>query len=148
MKKMLTAMACTLALGTSVYAGPPKDNCGCGLGSIAFEGKEGLMSQTLAGTTNALFCNQLFGITTGTLGCEKAEEFMDARAIIKNNMDQLAIDISNGNGEVLESLATALEIDNVDMFANQLQDNFDKIYTSDEVTSEAVTENILGVAKS
>ena len=56
------------------WAVDPK-NTGCGLGSMAFEGQNGLMSQTAAATTNGIFGNQTFGITSATLNCERYKRF-------------------------------------------------------------------------
>ena len=51
--------------------GEPASSAGCGAGSILFEGQKGPVPQILAVTTNGSFGNQTFGITSGTLGCEK-----------------------------------------------------------------------------
>jgi len=53
----------------------PKDQVGCGLGYMVFKGKDGLLSQTCAATTNGTFGNQTFGISTGTLECDRPSNF-------------------------------------------------------------------------
>ncbi|MFN4189127.1 MAG: DUF3015 family protein, partial [Acinetobacter johnsonii] len=62
LKKM--ALAAVLAVG-STAAFADKD-VGCGIGSQIWAGQSGKVAKILAGTTNGLFANQLFGITFGT----------------------------------------------------------------------------------
>jgi len=57
----------------------------------------------------------------------------------------LALDISNGGGEALSTLATLLNVSNRDVFASTLQANFDKIYTSSNVSSADVIDNIVSL---
>ena len=80
------------------WAVDPK-NTGCGLGSMVFEGQNGLMSQTAAATTNGIFGNQTFGITSGTLNCERYKDFAYNEKVdtfVAQNMDNLARDIARG----------------------------------------------------
>jgi len=82
------------------WAVDPK-NTGCGLGSMVFEGQNGLMSQTAAATTNGIFGNQTFGITSGTLNCERYKDFAYNEKVdtfVAQNMDNLARDIARGQG--------------------------------------------------
>ena len=98
MKKVVTVSLVALAvicLGTAVLA--DQKNYGCGLGSIAFEGNDGLISQVSAATTNGTFGNQTFGITSGTSNCEQFKTFASNEKIntfVAENMDSLAKDIA------------------------------------------------------
>jgi hypothetical protein len=92
----------------------------------------------------------IFGIflTSGTSGCAKPAKFVSndrANEFVAGNMDLLALDISNGQGEALTTLATLLNVSNTDIFASTLQENFDKIYTSSNVTSANVIDNIVAL---
>ena len=81
---------------------------GCGLGTIMFEGKKGLMFNVLAGTFNGSSGNQTFGMSTGTLGCEDAKSAtVSSVAFIEGNYVALSNDVSRGGGDALE---TYLEI--------------------------------------
>jgi hypothetical protein len=50
------AICCTVTLCGPVLAS--QSNTGCGIGTIIFEGKDGLVSQVSAATTNSSFGNQ------------------------------------------------------------------------------------------
>lgn len=153
MKKILLALficavACNLA-----FAGPMlRKNCGCGLGSILFENNEGLMSQTAAATTNGLFGNQTFGISSGTVECNQPAQFYGSQMLhrfVAENMDNLAKDISRGQGESLETLAVLMAVPQQQRgeFSAKLQSNFGRIFTSPQVTEEEVVANIIAVTK-
>jgi hypothetical protein len=133
------------------WAVDPK-NTGCGLGSLAFEGQNGLMSQTAAATTNGSFGNQTFGITSGTLNCEKFTTFAQNEKVntfVAENMDNLAMDIARGQGEYVNTLAVLMAVPDAkkSSFRSQLQTHFSDIYTSDKVTHSEVVQNILVVAQ-
>ena len=133
------------------WAVDPK-NTGCGLGSIAFEGQNGLVSQTFAATTNGIFGNQTFGITSGTSNCEQYKEFTynpKVNTFVAENMDNLATDIARGQGEYVNTLALLMEVPSAKRasFRSQLQAHFSDIYTSDKVTHSEVVRNIMVVAQ-
>ena len=127
-------------------------NTGCGLGSIAFEGQNGLVSQTVAATLNGIFGNQTFGITSGTSNCEQYKSFTYNEKVdtfVADNMDNLARDIARGQGEYVNTLALLMEIPNAKKaaFRSQLQAHFSDIYTSDQITYSEVVQNIVVVAQ-
>ena len=151
MRKLILALAVVaLACGTA-DAGPRK-NCGCGIGTILFENNDGLMSQTAAATTNGIFGNQTFGISSGTLECDQPKHFSaneQLRGFVAANMDNLAKDISKGSGESLDSLAELMRVPAAQRgeFGTTLQANFDRIFTSPTVTDTEVIDHIAQVAK-
>ena len=59
------------ATGTAFAGtGGGQNMAGCGLGSMLFKDNNNTKGvQSTAATTNGIFDNQLFGITSGTLGC-------------------------------------------------------------------------------
>jgi len=125
----------------------PKDQVGCGLGYMVFKGKDGLLSQTCAATTNGTFGNQTFGISTGTLECDRPSNFTANEKLnkfVSDNMDNLAMDIARGNGEYLNTLAVLLEVPEIERanFYSRLQEHFSDIYTSDTVTNVDVLNKI------
>lgn len=144
MKKVLTLTA-IVALTTTAFANP---NVGCGLGSQVIKNTDSVLMQVFAATTNGTSGNQTFGITSGTSGCAKPAKFVSndkANEFVAGNMEALALDISNGQGEALTTLATLLNVSNPDTFAKVLQANFDKIYTSENVNSANVIDNIVAL---
>ena len=80
---------------------------------MVFEGQNGLISQTFAATTNGIFGNQTFGITSGTSNCEQYKTFAyneKLNTFVADNMDNLARDIARGQGEYLNTLAVLMEV--------------------------------------
>jgi len=145
MKKALFATIITLA-STAAFANP---NTGCGLGSMVIANQDSVVKQSLAATTNGTAGNQTFGITSGSLGCTKPASFASndkAKTFIANNMDQLAIDISKGKGESIDTLATLLNVEDKASFKTNLQSNFGTIYTGSDVNAAHVIDSIVAVA--
>ena len=74
MKKLLVLLFVGfMVIGFSTALFADQKNYGCGLGSMAFEGNDGLISQVSAATTNGTSGNQTFGITSGTSNCTQYE---------------------------------------------------------------------------
>jgi hypothetical protein len=99
----------------AAFAQQAADNTGCGLGTILWGNKadNSVMSQSLQATTNGIFGNQTFGITSGTLGCEQPRNVASNDRLMEfavANMDNLARDIARGEGESLETLAELLDV--------------------------------------
>lgn len=145
---VLVALALTIS-GTS-WAVDQK-NTGCGLGSMVFEGQNGLVSQTFAATTNGTFGNQTFGITSGTSNCEQYKTFVfneRLNTFVADNMDNLAQDIARGNGEYVNTLAVLMDVPERQRvsFRALLQSHFSEIYTSDKVSNVEVLRNIVHVS--
>ena len=120
-----------------------------GLGSQIIKSQDSVLMQIFAATTNGTSGNQTFGITSGTSGCAKPSKIVSNEKVntfVANNMDALAIDISNGEGESIDTLATLLDIKDKTAFRTTLQNNFATIYSSSDVTSAQVIDNIVTVA--
>lgn len=153
MKKLLalTALSVFLVSVASVdaNAGTLRNNVGCGVGTLAFEGKgseDGWLTSTAATTTNSIFYNQAFGITSGTLGCKQPTKIATSETFnfVALNMDNLAKDIAMGQGETVTTLAELLGVssDKKVEFVATLQSNFSSIYTHDAVEPSQVLDNI------
>ncbi|MCJ8326174.1 MAG: DUF3015 domain-containing protein [Campylobacterales bacterium] len=143
MKKIIISTLATLALSTSVYA---NSNTGCGLGSVLIEDQSSLVMQVLAATTNGTSGNQTFGISSGTLNCDKPDNMASndkLNTFVADNMDSLAMDISVGQGETLDTLASLMNVKNVSLFSKKLQANFSNIYVNENVTSASVIDSIV-----
>jgi hypothetical protein len=133
------------------YAGQ-RENCGCGWGTMLFDGKDGLVQQVLAATTNGFLGSQTFGISSGTAECEQAPSFASNEPLnrfVAENMDNLARDIAMGQGEYLDTLAALMEVpmNERDEFSGTLQANFPEIYSTDSITHVEVIENIARVTQ-
>ncbi|RXJ76906.1 hypothetical protein CRU86_06805 [Aliarcobacter skirrowii] len=142
MKKVVLAAASVL-MASSLYAN--NTNTGCGLGTIVIKDQSTTIMQVLAATTNGTSGNQTFGITSGTLNCNQPSSFVSndkLHRFINENMDELAMDISVGNGETLNTVATLMNIEDRATFASKLQANFTSIYANENVSSAEVIDNI------
>ena len=141
MKKIISLIA-ALGLTTAVYA---NENTGCGLGSLIIHNQNTVALQVLAATTNGTSGNQTFGITSGTSNCAKPNKYVSndkLNKFVSENMDELAMDISAGKGETLETVAKLMNVENNATFSAKLQANFSNIYTSENVTSATVIDSI------
>ena len=139
-----------LAFAGSAFAQQAARNTGCGLGTILWGNKadESVMSQSLQATTNGIFGNQTFGITSGTLGCEQPRNVATNDRIMEfavANMDILARDIARGEGESLETLAELLEVPAAERaeFYAALQGSFGDIFTTGEEDAASVLDRIV-----
>lgn len=79
---------------------------GCGLGWQVTD-KKTMLATTTRGTTNS-FVPPTFGMTTGTIGCEKHEiskNEQPAAAFAVANFQALSTELAQGNGETVSGLA-------------------------------------------
>ncbi len=156
MKKPLlivSMLALSLLFASSALAQQAARNTGCGLGTVLWGNNAdgSIMFQSLQATTNGLFGNQTFGITTGTLGCEQPERIVSGERTFEfasANMDLLARDIALGGGESLETLAELLQIpaEQRSAFYARLQANFAQIFLTGEENSAVLLERIVVAA--
>ncbi|NVJ49766.1 MAG: DUF3015 domain-containing protein [Gammaproteobacteria bacterium] len=145
MKKVLfSAMVLVGSTAAMAEAGP-----GCGLGAQVFKGKSGTVSHVLAATTNGTSGNQTFGMTSGTLGCDSSRTIQVATLYMDSNIDKVASDMSKGDGEALNALAELMGIESKDKahFNALLKNNFAKVFTSNETTSDEAIQNIVALMK-
>ena len=144
MKKILISALATVALSSSVYAAS-NTNTGCGLGSVLIKDQSTVVMQVLAATTNGTSGNQTFGITSGTLNCAEPATIASndkLNRFVSDNMDELALDISAGQGETLSTVATLLNVKDTASFNAKLKANFSNIYASENVNSAKVIDSI------
>ncbi|MCK4737269.1 MAG: DUF3015 family protein [Sulfurimonas sp.] len=143
MKKILVSLAAVIALSSSAMA-DVNSQTGCGLGSMIIKDDSTAVLLALQATTNGTLGNQTFGITSGTLGCQKTKFVMNEQAeqFVASNMDQLAKEIAMGHGESIDTLAELLEISDKATFSASLQENYNSIYTSQNAKMADVLDNI------
>ncbi len=140
--KKLIAGAVLLAASSVAFAQP-----GCGVGAMIWKGQSGIVPHVLAATTNSIFGNQTFGMTTGTLGCDTNQTVQSMAMYMNSNIDKVARDISRGSGENLQTLAVLLGVDQADRgaFRQALQDNFATIFPTPDTTSGQAVDSIVDV---
>lgn len=124
------------------------NNVGVGFGTVLMEGKEGKVFEVLAVTTNGTSGSSTFAITSGTSGYKEGQRIgMSAvDAFIAENMDALAVDIAKGEGEYLDTLAFLMKVSDAEAFKLLVHNSFDKIYSSQDVTSADVSETIKAIS--
>ncbi len=151
MKRMwLFAITIGLLGGYGVAADELGDNCGCGLGSVLFQGKESLVAEIFAVTTNQVTGTQTFGISSGTSGCDQPIMFVAnprLNRFVAYNLDNLARDIAAGGGEFVDALAALMHVPAAksSAFRVGLQRNYARIFPSVDVDHEEALRHILGV---
>ena len=142
------AQKAAAAVATPQTGGAKYGTAGCGLGSLLFGSKPGII-QIFAATTNGTSGNQTFAITTGTSNCEDtAGGSASAKVFIQANREALAKDISRGQGETLKNLSTLAGCADSNAVGATLQKNYSSIFPSASTTTETVSDSILGTLKS
>ncbi len=74
--------------------------------------------------------------STSALKQEQLEQFATI------NTNQLAKEIAVGHGELVDTLAIMLKVQNKDAFIAKLQDNYANIYTSQDMQTTEILNNI------
>jgi hypothetical protein len=152
LKKLGILLAAALIAGTS-FAGTVKSsgNCGCGIGTMALgDNPDTLLSELAATFLNGICGNGTFGITSGTLDCKPTSGVaMNSRVkeYVTANMDQIALDMAMGHGASLNALADLMNVpaDKRGNVFGKLQNNFDKIFTTDKIGADDVVKNMASV---
>ena len=123
--KMLLVIA-TLLVSFNTFAKDSFD--GCGLGWEITQDKT-MIATTTRGTTNA-FVPPTFGMTTGSLGCEKfsgfaANEKQNVEYVAKN-FEVLRTQLATGNGEYVTATAQSFNCDSK-AFSSHVQQNYETV---------------------
>jgi hypothetical protein len=153
MRMLIVPTVLTLALAAPAALaqnGETANSTGCGLGTMVFEGQDGVAPQVLAVTTNGTSGNQTFGITSGTLGCTQdgvVRSPAEVRMLLMSSLDNLAADVARGEGETLESLASLAGVEDQDRprFFVALQENFARIFPDEDVTADEALASLNAV---
>ena len=109
--KKLIGLAIVAVVFTVPAAMAAESGAGCGLGSQLFEGKDGLLFNVLAQTTNGISGNNTFGMTSGTSGCDKDSVVLQEKeqeVFVSANMGNLSQDMALGSGQYLQSMAVLM----------------------------------------
>ncbi len=148
MKKLVIGFILCLMMVSAASANTVRQDCGCGLGGYAIGDKEGFLWNMLGTFLNHGMCsNQTFAMSTGTSDCgmpEKLAILDQMNIFVADNMDALAVDIAQGNGDSLDALAEIARIPESTrpVFYSALQNNFSRIYPNANVTSDTVVAEI------
>ena len=157
MKKLIqTSINTMLAAGLFLISSPSSlfagnyGMAGCGLGAVIYGADGG--GQISAATTNSLFGNQLFGITTGTLECTddgviKVE--VQQKVYAFQNFDSLKREMARGEGERLTSLAMLMgcSADTTQQFKSMTKKEYSNLFAG-EADSDAMLMRLREVGSS
>lgn len=147
MKKLSAILALGLALSFNANAQGKKQSlhdqftgqgygvAGCGLGSVVFGDKPGMI-QVVAATLNNTAGNQTFGITTGTSNCGESGKSARATQFIEVNKVSLENDLARGAGEAIVALSEVMGCQNAD-FTVQLKSAYAPGSTQEQMVSAA-----------
>jgi hypothetical protein len=142
--KLVLSTATMIAVLPMAAMAAGENNVGsCGWGSKVFSGQRGVAPQVLAATTNGTSGNQTFGVTTGTSGCTQdgaVSSNWKTAMYIDGNKDKLAMDMSKGSGESLDSLAQLLGVKDADKaaFSRVTKENFARIFVGEQASAEQI----------
>jgi hypothetical protein len=140
---MVTSCFGVFAMLVGTAHADPYGTAGCGLGSILFKDKPGIV-QVLAATTNGTFGNQTFAITTGTSNCESTKaSAQSTKEFVQANREAVSKDIARGSGETISSLSTLAGCGNGNAVGPTLQKEFKTIFPNDKVSDVAVSESVV-----
>lgn len=145
-KRAFGLMVLALALASSAQAGVHNMG-GCGIGSMIFKANT-KGEQILAATTNGLFGNQTFGISSETLGCTKdgvvkSEKRREVFASV--NLQQLSKEMAQGRGEFLNGFAALSGCRDQaarDAFARFAQSRYEKLFTNENTDATALLKHV------
>ncbi|MBF0238906.1 MAG: DUF3015 family protein [SAR324 cluster bacterium] len=145
MKLIISTFLLMVCMSVAVPLFARDGSDGCGMGWDVTEEKSFLGTST-RGTTNATF-SPTFSMTSGTSGCDKHSIVrQDARGIhyAEANFSNLKMEIPQGNGEFLFGFAQVLGCGDVtEMFGTVMQKNYEKIYSSEQITPVEMYQNVL-----
>ena len=144
---LLCVIGLSLAAKSALAQDRPYGTAGCGLGSIVFGAKPGII-QIFAATTNGTFGTQTFGITTGTSNCVDDPGAGGATAsFIETNREVLAKDIARGNGETIATLSTLAGCKSPANVGKTLQGRYQEIFPSSDVTNIEVSATVVTILR-
>lgn len=109
---------------------------GCGLGSVLFGETENRGGQILASTTNGIYSNSTFGMSSGTSNC--VPDTSEHAAQVKKNMDMfvaanreaLANDIVKNNGDTLTAMSEIMGCSDKAYLGTKLQSRYETIFAT------------------
>lgn len=101
---------------------------GCGLGWQVTQSRT-MIGTTTRGTTN-MTVPASFGMTSGTLGCEKiefAKNDQKAATFVATNFSNLKSELAEGNGDYVTGVVESFGCSNVEAASLKLQKNYSQV---------------------
>jgi hypothetical protein len=131
---MSAASGSVLAKNDLGYPSPDNNGPGCGVGQTLWKGQTGLLPHISASTTNGTFL-QSFAVSSETSGCQGksvVKNDHERKIFVADNLDNLAQEIAQGQGNYLASLAVIMGISETDKpaFFSLAQNNYAQLFES------------------
>lgn len=119
------------------FSGQGYGVAGCGLGSIVFGPKPGMI-QIIASTVNGTAGSQTFGITSGTSNCEIPESGHQAAVFIEANKEVVRKEAARGQGETVRTIANMLNCHGENQLGSEMKSNYEQYFGNNVDTYETV----------
>ncbi len=113
---------------------------GCGLGSIVFGPKPGMI-QIVAAWLNATGY-QTFAITTGTSNCDIPEAGHQAAVFIEVNKETVTKEAARGTGETIDGLAEIFQCRDSHLLGESIKAHYNEIFGGSNSTYESTRQII------
>jgi len=136
MKKFALGIALSACLVPFSSIQAEETGAGCGVGKMIFEGQTGVGPNVVAAVLNDLLSGSS-SMTSGTMGCDTTKTVLidqQKEVFVAANMDNISIDMAQGQGDYLNSLASMMGIDDKDKnsFFSLTQDKYEKLLGENE----------------
>ena len=118
---------------------------GCGLGSIIFGPKPGLVQVTAASTNT--FGGQTFGITSGTENCDSIDDHETLDSFVTMNREALMKDVARGSGETIATITAIAGCADPVSVGQRLKGSFARIFPHARVGNEQVARSMRQVLR-
>ena len=148
MKKALFVMVALASVVSAAHAGQDP-NIGCGLGTDLFAGKtDKKVYALLGGTTNGTY-TQMFGISSGTAGCNvKGGWVMNEKkqaVYAEVNLQKLSAEMAQGGGEYLNAFASLMGANDAESkkaFIAMTQQKYETLFPTSNTDSATMLRNL------
>ncbi len=143
MLRIISFFMCFGFLGSLAFA--EDKSSGCGLGWKVTQRKS-LVSSTVRSYTN-MIGSQSSGMTSGTSGCDQHSIVKSEKAPLhfaEANLNSLMIEMAQGQGDFVMAFGSVMgcETQALSHFSATTQQNYEKIFSSQDVTPAQFLENV------
>ncbi len=141
MKKQILMGLTLLAVATSApLAMAAETGGGCGIGKVILEGKTGKSNNLVAAILNNILVPQTFSMTSGLLECDTTKAVSNDQlreTFVASNMDNLSVDVAQGQGDHLATLAGLMGVAESDKatFYSVAQSNYPTLFGTGQASS-------------
>ena len=134
MKKLALLLLTSLAFMSHSALATEKAS-GCGPGKLVLEGESGVGAHIGVVVINHIVQGTAFSVTTGTFGCDSSKTVSNEyqkEIFVASNIDSLSVDMAQGEGEHLTTLAALMGVaeDDQAKFFELTQKSYSSIFST------------------